>query len=75
MAPFRIIAWSTGHVGLHALRGIIRHPDMELAGLWVHSPEKVGRDAGELAGVTADLVRAVDPQPDELHVGVPDDAS
>jgi len=51
MAPFRIIAWSTGHVGLHALRGIIRHPDMELAGLWVHSPEKVGRDAGELAGL------------------------
>ena len=50
MAPFQIIAWSTGHVGIHALRGIIRHPDMELVGLWVHSPDKVGRDAGELAG-------------------------
>ncbi|MEY2452485.1 MAG: hypothetical protein QOD92_2059 [Acidimicrobiaceae bacterium] len=48
--PLRVIAWSTGHVGLHALRCIIRHPDLELAGLWVHSPEKAGRDAGELCG-------------------------
>jgi hypothetical protein len=48
--PLRVIAWSTGHVGLHALRCIIRHPDLELVGLWVHSPEKAGRDAGELCG-------------------------
>jgi 4-hydroxy-tetrahydrodipicolinate reductase len=51
MASYRVIAWSTGHVGLPALRGIIRHPDLELVGLWVHSPDKVGRDAGELAGL------------------------
>lgn len=50
MTPYRVIAWSTGHVGLPALRGIIRHPDLELVGLWVHSPDKTGRDAGELAG-------------------------
>ena len=49
--PLRVIAWSTGHVGLHALRCIIRHPDLELAGLWVHSPDKAGRDAGELCGL------------------------
>jgi 4-hydroxy-tetrahydrodipicolinate reductase len=48
--PLRVIAWSTGHVGLHALRCIIRHPDLELVGLWVHSPKKAGRDAGELCG-------------------------
>jgi 4-hydroxy-tetrahydrodipicolinate reductase len=36
-------------VGYHALRSIIRHPELELAGVWVHSPDKVGRDAGELA--------------------------
>ena len=36
-------------MGYHALRSIIRHPELELAGLWVHSPDKVGRDAGELA--------------------------
>jgi 4-hydroxy-tetrahydrodipicolinate reductase len=43
--------WSTGNVGLHALRLIAEHPDLELVGLWVHSPEKAGRDAGELAGI------------------------
>src|SRR5687768_12224258 len=46
--PLRVIEWSTGHVGIHALRGIIRHPDLELVGLWVHSPDKAGRDAGDL---------------------------
>jgi hypothetical protein len=42
----RVIQWSTGNVGTYALRHIIDHPDLELAGLWVHSPAKVGRDAG-----------------------------
>lgn len=46
----RVIQWSTGNVGGHALAGIIDHPNLELAGLWVHSPDKVGRDAGELIG-------------------------
>jgi 4-hydroxy-tetrahydrodipicolinate reductase len=49
--PLRVIGWSTGHVGIHALRGIIRHPDLELAGLWVHSADKAGRDAGDLCGL------------------------
>jgi 4-hydroxy-tetrahydrodipicolinate reductase len=45
-------------VGIHALRAIIRHPDLELVGLWVHSANKAGRDAGDLCdlpttGVTA----------------------
>jgi hypothetical protein len=48
--PYRVVQWSTGHVGIHALRAILDHPELELVGLWVHSPEKVGRDAGELAG-------------------------
>src|SRR5688572_12715794 len=48
---YRVVQWSTGNVGRYALRGIINHPDLELAGLWVHSDDKVGRDAGELAGV------------------------
>lgn len=47
----RVIQWSTGNVGRYALRGIIGHPDLELAGLWVHSAEKAGRDAGELCGL------------------------
>lgn len=47
----RVIQWSTGNIGTHALRAIIQHPEMELVGLWVHSEEKAGQDAGVLAGL------------------------
>ena len=44
----RIIQWATGRTGMRAMRAVIDHPHMELVGLWVHSSDKVGRDAGEL---------------------------
>ncbi|MFN8625927.1 MAG: dihydrodipicolinate reductase [Candidatus Binatia bacterium] len=47
----RVIQWSTGNVGYHALRAIIHHPDLELVGVFAHSPGKVGKDAGELCGI------------------------
>jgi 2,4-diaminopentanoate dehydrogenase len=50
MRALRVVQWSTGGTGAIALRTIARRPDLELAGVWVHSPAKVGRDAGELAG-------------------------
>lgn len=46
----RVVVWSTGGVGSIAIDAIRRRPDLELVGVWVHSAEKVGRDAGELAG-------------------------
>ena len=46
----RVVVWSTGGVGTIAIDAIARRPDLELVGVWVHSPDKVGRDAGELAG-------------------------
>ncbi len=48
---YRVVAWSTGNVGRHALAGIDARPDLELVGVWVSNPDKVGRDAGELAGL------------------------
>jgi 2,4-diaminopentanoate dehydrogenase len=48
--PLRIVVWSTGGVGSIAIDAVRRRPDLELVGVWVHSPEKVGCDAGELAG-------------------------
>ncbi len=48
--PTRTVVWSTGGVGKQAIDAISRRPDLELVGVWVHSPEKVGKDAGELAG-------------------------
>lgn len=47
---YRVVQWSTGHVGLHATRAILDNPALELVGLWVHSETKVGTDAGELVG-------------------------
>ena len=55
---YRVIQWSTGNVGVAALRCIIGHPELELVGVWVHSPDKAGRDAGELCGLPATGVRA-----------------
>jgi 4-hydroxy-tetrahydrodipicolinate reductase len=47
----RVVLWGTGNVGRNALIGINARPDLELAGVWVSNPGKVGRDAGELAGL------------------------
>lgn len=57
---YRIVQWGTGNVGKLALRGTIAHPDLELVGLIVHDPAKVGRDAGELAGLDPIGVAATD---------------
>ena len=48
---YRVIQWATGNVGSRALRAVIEHPRRELVGLWVSSPDKVGKDAGELCGL------------------------
>jgi hypothetical protein len=48
---YRVVHFGTGFAGTHALRGIINHPELELVGLVVHSDDKAGKDAGELAGV------------------------
>lgn len=47
---YRVIQWATGTVGVHAVPAIAAHPELELAGLWVHSDSKAGRDAGEICG-------------------------
>ncbi|GLP78366.1 diacylglycerol kinase [Mycobacterium antarcticum] len=47
----RVIQFSTGNVGQHALRHIIEHPALELVGVHASSPAKVGRDAADLCGL------------------------
>lgn len=54
----RVIHMSTGNVGTHALRGILLHPGLELAGLWVHGAARAGQDAGALVGLPECGVRA-----------------
>ncbi len=47
----RVVQWATGNVGRAAIEGIVAHPELELVGCWVHSEDKDGVDAGELAGI------------------------
>ncbi|RIK98930.1 MAG: diacylglycerol kinase [Proteobacteria bacterium] len=56
--PYRVVQWSTGNVGRYALRQILDHPALELAGVYVTSEAKAGKDAGELCGRPATGVRA-----------------
>lgn len=49
--PIRVIQWATGNIGTRSLQRVIEHPEIELVGLWVHSPDKAGRDAGDLCGL------------------------
>ncbi|MET7475557.1 dihydrodipicolinate reductase [Streptomyces sp. NPDC005648] len=58
MTPYRVVQWATGTIGARSLRAVIEHPDLCLTGLYVHSPGKVGRDAGELCGAEATGVTA-----------------
>jgi hypothetical protein len=51
MSSYRVVQWSTGGVGALALRAIAARPDLALVGVYVHSEQKRGRDAGELAGI------------------------
>ena len=46
----RVVQWATGNIGRRALREVIRHPGLDLAGVLVFDPEKNGVDAGVLCG-------------------------
>jgi 2,4-diaminopentanoate dehydrogenase len=66
-----VVQWATGNIGLHAMRAVIGHPDLELVGVYVYSDAKAGRDAGDLCGVaqmgvvaTRDLETILALQPD-----------
>jgi 4-hydroxy-tetrahydrodipicolinate reductase len=69
---YRVVQWSTGHVGKHAIAGIDARPDIELAGVWVSNPDKVGKDAGELAGLGRSLGVAASGDADAMIALAPD---
>src|ERR1700752_4606058 len=51
LMAIRVAHVGTGNVGGLALAELITNPQFELAGVCVSTPEKVGKDAGELCGV------------------------
>ncbi len=54
----RVFQVATGNVGTEMIKRIAAHPDLSLIGLHCYTPEKVGRDAGEIAGLAPNGVIA-----------------
>lgn len=48
---YKIIQWSSGNVGKSSIATIANRKGLKLVGLYVYNPDKVGRDAGEIAGI------------------------
>jgi 2,4-diaminopentanoate dehydrogenase len=60
MTMRRVVVWGTGPMGRDGLRMVIDHPDLELVGVHAWSKEKVGMDAGDIAGVGPTGVQLTD---------------
>jgi len=56
----RIVQWTTGNVGKQSVSAIARSAHLELVGCYAWSPDKVGRDVGELCGLEKLGVTATD---------------
>jgi 4-hydroxy-tetrahydrodipicolinate reductase len=70
-APIRVFQVATGNVGTEMIKRLGNHPDLELIGLHCYTPEKTGRDAGELAGLAPIGVTATD-SVDDIIAAKPD---
>lgn len=57
---YRVIQWMTGDVGRVGVRHFAENPVFDLVGVLVHTPDKVGRDAGDIAGIAPTGVIATD---------------
>jgi 2,4-diaminopentanoate dehydrogenase len=50
-SSYRVVQWTTGNVGKSSVEAIAANPAFELVGCYAYSPDKVGRDVGELCGI------------------------
>ena len=57
---YRIVQWTTGNVGTKSVHAIVENSLLELVGCYAWSPDKVGRDVGELCGIEPLGVLATD---------------
>jgi 2,4-diaminopentanoate dehydrogenase len=58
--PYRVVQWTTGNVGKSSVQAIVANPTLELVGCYAWSPDKVGRDVGQLCGIDPLGVTATD---------------
>jgi 4-hydroxy-tetrahydrodipicolinate reductase len=66
---YRVVQWATGNIGARALRAVIEHPDLTLAGVYVHTLGKAGKDAGDLCGLAPTGVAATGDVEEILALG------
>jgi hypothetical protein len=69
VTDYRVVQWATGNIGTRSLRSVIEHPALELAGVYVHTPDKAGRDAGDLCGLGPTGVVATDDADEIVALG------
>src|SRR6516225_8457689 len=69
MTRLRVVQWATGNIGSRSLRHVIEHPGLELAGVYVTSAAKAGRDAGDLCGLPPTGVTATADAEEILALG------
>jgi hypothetical protein len=69
MTGLRVVQWATGNIGRRSLRHVIEHPGLTLAGVYVTSAAKAGRDAGELCGLPPTGVTATSDTGEILALG------
>ena len=55
---YSIIQWGSGNVCSQAIAAIAQRRDLKLKGLFVYDSEKIGRDAGDIAGLGTMGVKA-----------------
>lgn len=77
----RVFQVATGNVGSEMIKRLRHQPDLELVGLHCYSPDKIGRDAGEIVGIepvgviatgTVDEILAAEPDCVTFHGVFPD---
>jgi len=69
MTGIRVVQWATGNIGTRSLQHVIEHPGLSLAGVYVTSAAKAGRDAGDLCGWPATGVTATNDIDEILALG------
>lgn len=67
----RVFQVATGNVGTEMIKRIAAQPDLQLIGLHCYTTEKIGRDAGEIAGLAPNGVIATG-SVDEIVAARPD---
>ncbi len=69
MMSYKVIQWTTGHVGKEAVKGILAHLDLELVGAYAWSEAKAGKDIGELCGIDPIGIKATSDVDALLNMG------